>query len=97
MIVRVFEARLRRGADDAFAEALRDDIATARRQPGLRSLRWGRRVDEGDTRVIVVSEWRDLDALRAWLGPGYLQPRYAPGEQSLVVEARVRHYEGLEP
>jgi heme-degrading monooxygenase HmoA len=96
VIVRVFEARLRRGADEEFAEAVRDDIASARRQPGLVSLRWGRRDDEGDTRVIVVSEWVDLEAVRAWLGPSYLQPRYAPGEASLVVEARIRHYEGLE-
>jgi heme-degrading monooxygenase HmoA len=97
MIVRVFEARLVPGAEAQFVESLRDDSDVARRQPGLLSLRWGRRVEEGTTRVIVVSEWRDLDAVQAWLGPNYLLPRYAPGEEALVLDARVRHYEGLEP
>ena len=96
MIVRVFEARLRPGAEEAFAEALRDDVEAAKRQPGLVSLRWGERVERGETHVIVVSVWRDLDAVQDWLGPGYLEPRYAPGEVSLVAHARVRHYEGLE-
>jgi heme-degrading monooxygenase HmoA len=97
VIVRVFEARLVAGAEAAFEAALTDDIAAARRQPGLVSIRWGRRIEEGDTRVLVVSEWRDLESVQAWLGPRYLQPRYAPGEDALVREARVRHYEGLEP
>ena len=97
MIVRVFEARLVPDGEAAFTAALRDNVAEARRQPGLLTLRWGRRVEDGETRVIVVTEWRDIDALRAWLGADYLSPRFAAGEASLVVEARVRHYEGLEP
>jgi heme-degrading monooxygenase HmoA len=97
MIVRVFEARLKPGAEEAFEAALRDDVADARRQPGLVSLRWGRRRDDDAIRVIVVSEWRDLDAIQAWLGPGWLRPRFAPGEDALVTQADVRHYEGLEP
>ena len=97
MIVRVFEATLAPGAEHEFVAALRDDVADARRQPGLLALRWGRRVENGTTRVIVVSEWRDLDAVQDWLGPRYLLPRYAPGEAALVLDARVRHYEGLEP
>lgn len=97
MIVRVFEAKLKPGAEESFEAALRDDVATARRQPGLVSIRWGRRQDAGAIRVIVVSEWRDLDAIQAWLGPNWLRPRFAPGEDTLVTQARVRHYEGLEP
>jgi heme-degrading monooxygenase HmoA len=96
MIVRVFEAWLVAGAEEEFANALRDDIAAARSQPGLVSIRWGSRTSDGRTQVIVVSEWRDLDSVRSWLGPGYLAPRYAPGEDALVTEAHVRHYEGLE-
>jgi heme-degrading monooxygenase HmoA len=97
VIVRVFEARLKEGAEAAFEAALRDDVAAARRQAGLVSIRWGRREADGATHVLVVSEWRDLESVQAWLGPRYLQPRYAPGEHALVTEARVRHYEGLEP
>ena len=97
MIVRVFEARAVPGEELRLAVALRDDMAAARRQPGLISVHLGRRVDHGETRIIVISEWQDLDAVRAWLGPTYLLPRYAPGEDRLVEEARVRHYEGLEP
>jgi hypothetical protein len=97
MIVRVFEAELVRGSEAAFTAAMRDDIAEAQRQPGLLSQRWGRRMEVGETHVIVVTEGRELDAIRAWLGAGYLQPKYAPGEASLVSEARVRHFEGPEP
>jgi heme-degrading monooxygenase HmoA len=61
------------------------------------SIRWGRRRDDDAFRVIVVSEWRDLDAIQTWLGPSWLRPRFAPGEDALVTQARVRHYEGLEP
>ncbi len=96
MIVRVFEARLRPGAEPEFLTALRDDIATARDQKGFISIRWGRRVEDGQAHVIVVSEWRDLESVRTWLGPSYLTPHYAPGEEQLVFDARVRHYEGLE-
>jgi heme-degrading monooxygenase HmoA len=97
MIVRVFEARLKRGAEAAFETALRDDVATARRQEGLVSIRWGRRRDDDGLHVIVVSEWDDLEAIKSWLGPNWLKPRFAPGEDALVTQARVRHYEGLEP
>ena len=97
MIVRIFEADIVPGAEAEFVAALRDDIALARSQPGVLSLRWGRRQEDGRTSVIVVSEWQDLDAVRAWLGPGYLEPRYAPGEAALVIEGHVRHYEGVEP
>jgi heme-degrading monooxygenase HmoA len=96
VIVRVFEARLVGGSEPDFEAALRDDVADARRQPGLLSIRWGRREEQGSTRVIVVSEWRDLEDVKTWLGPRYLQPRFAPGEEGIVLEARVRHYEGLE-
>lgn len=97
VIVRVFEARVRPGSESAFETALQDDVAVARVQPGLLSIRWGRRVEDGSTRVIVVSEWRDLEAVKTWLGPRWFHPRYAPGEASLVSAAVVRHYEGLEP
>jgi heme-degrading monooxygenase HmoA len=97
VIVRVFEARLKRGAEASFEAALRDDVAAARRQPGLVSIRWGRRRDDDALRVIVVSEWRDIDAIQSWLGPNWLKPRFAPGEDALVTQARIRHYEGLEP
>jgi heme-degrading monooxygenase HmoA len=96
VIVRVFEARIVPGAEAEFQAALRDDIAVARGQPGLQSLRWGRRIENGETHVIVVSEWSDIDALSDWLGPNYLLPRFAAGEAALVNEPRVRHYEGLE-
>jgi heme-degrading monooxygenase HmoA len=96
VIVRVFEAELVPGADEAFATALGDDIAAARSQPGLVSIRWGRRITGDQVHVIVVSEWNDLDSVRAWLGPGYLSPRYAPGEAALLANAHVRHYEGVE-
>lgn len=97
MIVRVFEARLVAGAERAYEAALRDDIDDARRQVGLVSIRWGQRIERDATHVIVVSEWRDLEDVKVWLGLRYLQPRFAPGEDALVLEARVRHYEGLEP
>ena len=96
MILRVFEAQILPGNEAEFAAALRDDIAEARRQPGVVSLRWGRRIEAGQTNVIVVSEWVDLESVRAWLGPSYTSPRFAPGEQSLVADARIRHFEGLE-
>jgi len=96
VILRVFEAQILPGNEAEFAAALRDDIAEARRQPGVVSLRWGRRIEAGQTNVIVVSEWVDLESVRAWLGPSYTSPRFAPGEQSLVADARIRHFEGLE-
>jgi heme-degrading monooxygenase HmoA len=96
MIVRVFEARLLPGAEEAFDTALSDDIAAARSQPGLVSIQWGRRITDGEVEVIVLSEWENLEFVQAWLGHGYLVPRYAPGEAALVREASVRHYEGVE-
>ncbi|HVA85058.1 MAG TPA: hypothetical protein VNF73_01945 [Candidatus Saccharimonadales bacterium] len=45
---------------------------------------------------VVVTRWRDLGAIRAWLGGDEGRPGCVSGEADLVARATIRHDTAIE-
>ncbi len=97
MIIRVLSVRVEphRGAD--FHAFIRErGLPRIQAHPGLISAQVGRRTEGPDELAIVVTVWRDWEALRDALGPDPSQPYLLTPSTGLVAEARVEHFEGID-
>jgi transposase/quinol monooxygenase YgiN len=93
MIIRVFRARLRPGQYSAFARLTAENsIPHLRAEPGLLSLHSGRSCGRTDDYVLVTI-WRDLEALTSFTGERWQEVVIQPGEADLLTEATVAHYD----
>jgi hypothetical protein len=97
MIIRVLSVEIApdRGAD--FHEFIRDHgLPRIQSHPGLISVHVGRRTEGKDELAIVVTVWRDWEALTDALGPDPSQPYLASPSSGLVTSARVEHFEAID-
>lgn len=97
MIVRVLSCRItpNRGAD--FHAFMRDHgLPRVQGHPGLVSVHVGRRNEGPDEFAIVVTVWRDWDAIQDALGPDPSQPYMLTPDSGLVESAVVEHFEAIE-
>ncbi len=97
MIIRVLSVRVEpdRGAD--FHAFIRErGLPRIQAHPGLVSAHVGRRTEGRDELAIVVTIWRDWDALTEALGPDPSQPYLLTPDTGLVAEARVEHFEAID-
>jgi hypothetical protein len=84
-----------RGAD--FHAFIRErGLPRIQAHPGLVSAHVGRRTEGPDELAIVVTIWRDWDALTEALGPDPSQPYLLTPDTGLVAEARVEHFEAID-
>lgn len=93
MIIRVFRARLKSGAYDAFARITDETtLPVMRVQPGLLTVRAG---GPGGTRDVfaILSVWKDLESLKAYTGDNWEEALVLPGEADLVIETSVQHFD----
>jgi transposase/quinol monooxygenase YgiN len=94
MILRVFRARLKPGARQAFEKLVNDvSIPLLRAQSGMVTLHVGRPLPEYPDEFVLVSVWTDLDSLKAFAGEAWDQPLITPGEAVLIQESTVQHYD----
>jgi transposase len=94
MILRVFRARLKPGARQAFEKLCYDvSIPLLRAQPGLVTLHVGRPLPEYPDEFVLVSVWTDLESLKGFAGDTWDHPLILPGEAALVQETTVQHYD----
>ena len=94
MILRVFRARLKPGARQAFEQLCYDvSIPLMRAQPGLVTLHVGRPLPEYPDEFVLVSVWKDLESMIAFVGDTWDHPLIPPGEAMLVQETTVQHYD----
>jgi hypothetical protein len=97
MIVRVLNVRIAPNRGAEFHSFMRDHgLPRVQAHPGLVSLNVGRRSDGADEFAIVVTVWRDWDALQDALGPDTSKPYLPTPEKGLVLSATVEHFEGIE-
>jgi hypothetical protein len=97
MIIRVLSVQIEpdRGAD--FHEFIRDrGLPRIQSHPGLISAHVGRRTEGNDELAIVVTVWRDWEALTDALGPDPSQPYLLTPATGLVSSARVEHFEAID-
>jgi Antibiotic biosynthesis monooxygenase len=97
MIVRVLNVRVAPNRGAEFHAFIRDrGLPRVQAHPGLISLNVGRRSEGPDEYAIVVTVWRDWEALSEALGPDTSKPYLPTPESGLVESATVEHFEGIE-
>lgn len=92
MIIRIFRVRARPGRAAELERVVRDrGVPTIARRDGLLSLFLGRPDDGDDHDLVLLSVWRDLDALRAFKGDAWREARLLPEEVELSESTSVSH------
>ncbi len=94
MIVRVFQVTVEAGREDAFRAFFLDTaLPLMRRQDGLVSLTAGLPRPETPREFCMVMVWRDLDALKAFVGEDWREAHVHPDEIGIVASRSLRHYD----
>ncbi|MDP9366935.1 MAG: antibiotic biosynthesis monooxygenase [Chloroflexota bacterium] len=97
MIIRVFRSRVKPGMHEEYERLLRDTaIPLMLAAPGLVKLHVGTPLDDPPQEFLLMSVWKDIGSLRAFMGRRWRESVVVPGEAHLVAEAIVDHYEVLE-
>jgi quinol monooxygenase YgiN len=94
-IIRVFHALAKPGQAGVLERRLREDvIPEVAAAAGLVAYHAGR--PHGDSReFVMVTVWRDLEAVRAFAGEDYEQPVVYADTADLIEEMSLHHYEGV--
>jgi quinol monooxygenase YgiN len=94
-IVRVFRALAKPGLVEQLEQRLRQDaIPEVAAAAGLVAYHAGR--PHGDSReFVMVTVWKDLDAVRAFAGEDYEQPVLYGDTADLIEQMWLHHYEGV--
>ena len=98
MIIRVLQATIapRRSAD-FHTFVIEQGVPRFREHDGLIDVYVGLRSEGAEDVGIIVSVWRDWDALAAAVGPDPLRPYLLTPETGLVSSVQVLHFEAVEP
>jgi quinol monooxygenase YgiN len=97
VIVRVLRARIKASKIAAFDAVFRSQVALIREQPGLKYVKFARRIQpDGSEDAVLFEEWEDSASLYAWVGPNLAEPRLVPGVRALVDHLEVAHFESLD-
>ncbi len=97
MIMRIFQVRTRPGKEAEFATFFHDTaIPLMKATDGIVEVLPGAPRPETPREFSFVMVWRDLDALKAFVGEDYASPHIDPAEAELVEERTIRHYELVE-
>jgi quinol monooxygenase YgiN len=97
VIVRVLRARIKASKIAAFDAIFRSQVALIRKQPGIKYVRFARRIQpDGTEDAVLFEEWEDSSSLYAWVGPNLAEARLVPGARALMDHVEVAHYEALD-
>ena len=93
-LLRVFEVHTKKGcADTLLANFATTSVDVVEGHPGNRGHFFGRCVQGGEDRVMFVSLWEDLDAVKARFGDDW-QVSYMPeGYEDLIEDCSVCHFD----
>lgn len=93
MIVRVFRVLVHEAKREAFEAFFRETaIPLVRGQPGLISFTAGTPMPDEPPEFLLVMVWRDLDAMKAFVGENWREAHVLPEEAELVRERSISHY-----
>jgi transposase/heme-degrading monooxygenase HmoA len=94
MIIRVFSARLKPGAREAYEELCqRVSVPLMSAQPGFLTWRMGAERPDHPDDFVFISLWRDLESLKAFTGDEWEAASIVPGEADLLERVAVQHYD----
>lgn len=97
MIVRILTVKIAPERGPEFHAFIRErGLPRIQVHPGLISVHVARRTDGPEEFAIVVTIWRDWDALREALGPDTSKPYMLTPSSGLVTTATVEHFEAID-
>ena len=74
-----------------------NEFVEVKSHAGLVSVQVGLPRDETPREFLMITTWRDLDALKIFAGERWREARIEPSEAPLLDDTRVHHYEEVEP
>ncbi len=97
MIIRVFRARIREGHVADFKAMVREQsIPWLRRTSGMLGYFAGEPLDDNSREFVMVTLWRDVEALKRFVGERWETPVVTDDEMPLVEEMFAHHYARFE-
>lgn len=97
MIVRIFQVVTRPGKQAAFAKFFHETaIPLMKSTEGIIQVLPGAARAESPREFSFVMIWKDLKALKAFVGEDYQTPHIDPVEDDLVESRSIRHYDLVE-
>jgi len=94
MIMRVFQVTTQPGMADEFADFFHNTaIPLMQSTEGIVSVLPGAARTESPDEFCFVMVWRDLDALKGFVGEDYASPHIHPDEARLVAARSIKHYD----
>jgi quinol monooxygenase YgiN len=92
-IIRVFHATAKSGQERAFRKFFIDEaLPIVREHVGLVSVHVGLPSEESPQDFLMITTWRDLDALKGFAGENWNEAVIDPREAPLLSSTRVFHY-----
>ena len=92
MILRIFRLQAHSGRGAALEHVVRTrGVPNISRRDGLVALLLGRPDKSDGDELVLVTLWRDLDAVRAFKGDAWREARLLPEELELTAAASVSH------
>jgi len=97
MIVRVFRVITEPGKRGIFEKFFREKaVPLMKGTDGIEEITFGLPRPESPDEFCIVMIWRDLDALKAFVGEDWQTPHVHPDEEGIVLERHLHHYELLQ-
>lgn len=92
-IIRVFRAVVHSGQEAAFADFfLNEALPLVKRQDGLLAVQVGLPLRDGEREFLMVTTWRDTDALKGFAGERWSEAVVDPRERPFLSRTSVTHY-----
>jgi heme-degrading monooxygenase HmoA len=97
MIIRVFRPTVHPGKEVEFESFLRDTAGPlVAQQSGLVAQHVGRNRDPSSTEYLYVTIWEDAESIQAFAGERWQEAVIAPGEEHLLKNTWIEHYDVLQ-
>ncbi|MBW8637172.1 hypothetical protein K1W69_08235 [Hoeflea sp. WL0058] len=97
MIMRVFQVVTRPGKEVEFGKFFHETaIPLMKNTDGIVSVLPGAPRPDSPREFCFVMVWKDLEALKVFVGDDYQSPHIDPAEAELVESRSIRHYEFIE-
>jgi heme-degrading monooxygenase HmoA len=97
VIIRVFRPTIHPGKEGEFESFLRDTAGPlVAQQSGLVAQYAGRNRARSSTEYVYVTVWEDVESIRAFAGERWQEAVIAPGEEHLLENTWIEHYDVLQ-
>ncbi len=94
MIMRIFQVVTRPGKEEEFGRFFHETaIPLMKGTEGIVSVLPGAPRPETPREFSFVMVWRDIEALKAFVGDDYTTPHIDPAEAELVESRSIKHYD----